>query len=125
MSAPIWVAKNYGPKFLNREDGRYQIITPFVTGRQTNNTFSQGTITLSSFIDGAEHQAPVLISSVATAFMMEEGQLEVTVDGYDPVSLIDGDVVFIPTSTSFSYTATAEFTKFMYVTGEGRVWTTS
>lgn len=120
MSAPIWVAKNYGPKWLSSEDGRHQIITPFVTGPLTNGTFSQGTITISPFGDSmAEQKAPTIKSEVATAFMMEEGQLEVTVEGYEPVSLIDGDVVFVPANTSFSYAASADFTKFMYVTGGG------
>lgn len=118
MSAPIWVARNYGPKWLTEAGGRYQIVTPFVTGQQTNGTFSQGTITLSP---GPVAKGPVVVrSEVATAFMMEEGQLEVTVDGYDPVSLINGDVVFVPGNKSFSYVATAEFTKFMYVTGGGK-----
>jgi len=119
--APIWVAKDYGPKFLNSENGRYHIVAPFVTGTQTNGTFSQGTITLSppGDVNGGA-KAPSVTNEYATAFMMEEGQLEVTVDGYDAVSLIDGDVVFVPGGVPFSYAATAEFTKFMYVTGGGR-----
>jgi quercetin dioxygenase-like cupin family protein len=128
MAAPGWVAKNYGPKWLHSEGGRYQIVTPFVTGLQTNGTFSQGTITLSLFGDGepqSQRGAPVVRSGVATAFMVEEGQLEVAVEGYDAVSLIDGDVVFVPADTPFSYIAGAEFTKFMYVTGGGRGWTSS
>ncbi|KAK1830581.1 RmlC-like cupin [Podospora conica] len=115
--APIWVAKNYGPKFLVEEDGRYHIVAPFVTGQQTDGLFSQGTITLSPARGG---KAPVVTSSVATAFMMEEGQLEVVVEGYDAASLIDGDVLFVPGNVSFSYAAAAEFTKFMYVTGGGQ-----
>lgn len=126
-TAPIWVAKNYGPKFLHEEtEGgrRYQIVTPFVTGLETNGTFSQGTITISPFLSasgsGGETKAKTVKSTVATAFMVEEGQLEVAVDGYDePASLIDGDLVFVPANTSFSYVAKAEFTKFMYVTGGG------
>ncbi|KAK3377447.1 RmlC-like cupin domain-containing protein [Podospora didyma] len=115
---PIWVAKNYGPKYLNSENGRHQIITPFVTGDQTNGKFSQGTITISPNNPGTK--APYVTSTVATALYMEEGQLEVTVDGFDPVTLIDGDLVFVPGNTSFSYFASAYFTKFMYVTGGGR-----
>ncbi|KAK3377555.1 RmlC-like cupin domain-containing protein, partial [Podospora didyma] len=115
---PIWVAKNYGPKYLNSENGRYQIVTPFVTGEQTNDKFSQGTITISLNDPGVK--APLVKSTVATALYMEEGQLEVTVEGFDPVTLIDGDLVFVPGSTSFSYFASAYFTKFMYVTGGGR-----
>jgi quercetin dioxygenase-like cupin family protein len=129
--APVWVAKDYGPKFLVEGDGRYQIIAPFVTGEQTDGMFSQGTITLSPSQEGGEVAS--VISAVATAFMVEEGQLEVVVEGFDAASLIDGDVVFVPGNVSFSYAAAAEFTKFMYVTGgaqgmdqvlmeKGRAW---
>ncbi|KAK0748996.1 RmlC-like cupin domain-containing protein [Schizothecium vesticola] len=96
VEGPVWVAKDYGSKFLVEGDGRYQISVP--GGRK----------------------APRLISAVATAFMVEEGQLEVVVEGYDAASLIDGDVVFVPGNVSFSYAATAEFTKLMYVTGGGQ-----
>lgn len=118
MAAPIWVAKNYGPRWVHEEGGRYQIVAPFVRGEETNGTFSQGTITISP--GGGGGKAPVVVSAVATAFMVEEGQLEVEAEGYEPVSLIDGDVVFVPGDTPFSYIATAEFTKFMYVTGGGK-----
>ncbi|KAK4161775.1 RmlC-like cupin [Cladorrhinum sp. PSN259] len=123
MSAPIWVARNYGPKWLAEAGGRYHIVAPFVTGQQTNGTFSQGTITVSPgpvVVGNVTEKGLVVSSDVATAFMVEEGQLKVTVEGYDPVSLINGDVVFVPRNTSFSYVATAEFTKFMYVTGGGK-----
>ncbi|KAK4190866.1 RmlC-like cupin [Podospora australis] len=124
MAAPIWVARNRGPKWLSNQGGRYQIVTPFVTGQQTNGTFSQGTITLrpgpvAEGGSGTTEKRMWVRSEVATAFMMEEGQLEVAVEGYESVSLIDGDVVFVPGNTSFAYGATAEFTKFMYVTGGG------
>ncbi|KAK0657884.1 RmlC-like cupin domain-containing protein [Cercophora newfieldiana] len=119
--APIWVAKNYGPKYLSETGGRYQIVAPFVTGTHTNGTFSQGTLTISPFFSGASGANEKIKSTVATAFMVEEGQLEVAVEGYDePAVLIDGDVIFVPANTSFSYAATAEFTKFMYVTGGGQ-----
>ena len=114
-SAPIWVAKNYGPKYLTTDGGRYHIVAPLVTGLQTNNTFSQGTITLSQF----SGTPPIVNYTVATAFLLQEGELEVTVAGYSPVRLIDGDVLFVPANVSFSYNATADFTKFMYVTGGG------
>jgi len=119
--APIWVAKNYGPKYLNEQGRRYQIVAPFVTGTHTNGTFSQGTLTISPFFPSASSSGEKINSTVATAFLVEEGQLEVTVEGYDePAVLIDGDVVFVPANTSFSYAATAEFTKVMYITGGGQ-----
>ncbi|KAK0622665.1 RmlC-like cupin domain-containing protein [Immersiella caudata] len=116
MDAPIWVAKNYGPKWLSEEGGRYQIVAPFVRGVETNGTFSQGTITIS------EQRGPVgkVKSEVATAFMLEEGELEVRVEGFDAVRLVWGDVVFVPGGVGFEYEAKAQFTKFMYVTGGGK-----
>jgi len=118
MSSPIWVAKNYGPKWLSSQGGRYQIVTPFVTPAQTDNMFSQGTLTVSMLSAGKA--APRIKSPVATAFQMEEGQLALTVEGYDTIHLIEGDVAFIPGNTSFSYAAEADFTNTMYVSGAGR-----
>jgi len=100
VEGPIWVAKGYGTKYLVEGDGRYQIVAPFVTGEQTDGMFSQGTITLSPSRGG--RKAPSVVSAVATAFMVEEGQLEVTVEGYDAARLINGDVVFMPGNVSFS-----------------------
>lgn len=114
---PVWVAKNYGPKWLNSEFGYYQIITPLVRGQQTENMFAQGHITMSPKSERA--RAPQTKSPHATAFQMEEGQLAVTVRGFDTVHLIHGDVVFVPPNTPFTYYAEAEFTKFMYVSGGG------
>jgi hypothetical protein len=51
---------------------------------------------------------------------MEDGQLDLTVGGYNLASLIDVDGVFVPANKSFSYTAAAEFAKFIYVTGGGK-----
>jgi quercetin dioxygenase-like cupin family protein len=114
-ATPNFVAKNYGPKWMNSQHGYHQIVTPFVTGKETDNKFSQGTITMS--LRKANETVPTLKLPVHTAFVMEEGQLGVDVDGYDHVHLIDGDVVFIPANTPFKYYAEAEFTKFMYVSG--------
>jgi quercetin dioxygenase-like cupin family protein len=41
---PYFVAKDYGPKFLNREFG-YQIVQPFVTPVTGGKEFTQGSIT--------------------------------------------------------------------------------
>lgn len=41
---PYFVAKDYGPKFLNREFG-YQILQPFVTDVTGGGDFTQGSIT--------------------------------------------------------------------------------
>ncbi|KAJ8576544.1 hypothetical protein ON010_g2667 [Phytophthora cinnamomi] len=50
------------------------------------------------------------------AFQLEEGQLSVEVDG-ESAQLIQGDVLFVPTNTTFSYYATVPVTKFLYVSG--------
>lgn len=52
-STPYFVAKDYGPKYLNRDFG-YQIIQPFVTPVTGDKEFTQGSITseyLSSDLD--------------------------------------------------------------------------
>ncbi|KAH7377349.1 hypothetical protein BKA66DRAFT_422411 [Pyrenochaeta sp. MPI-SDFR-AT-0127] len=115
--APVWIAKNYGPKWLHEENGVYQIIAPLVMGQQTNDLFSQGHITLSPKPESAV--APTMVSTQATAFMLEEGQLAVSIEGFATAHLIDGDVVFVPPNSTFAYWAEAEFTKFMYISGGG------
>ncbi|KAJ3547772.1 hypothetical protein NM208_g1348 [Fusarium decemcellulare] len=114
---PIWVAKDYGPKWLHSKDGVYQIVSPLLSSRQTNALFAHGTITMSQKPETAE--APRVTSPHATAFMMEEGQLAVMVDGFRTAHLIDGDVFFAPPNTTFSYHAEADFTKFLYISGGG------
>jgi glyoxylate utilization-related uncharacterized protein len=115
---PIWIAKNYGPKWMNDKAGYHQIIAPLVMGSQTKNLFAQGHITMFPKPQGAV--APKIVSPEATAFMLEEGELAVTVEGFETAHLIDGDVVFVPPNTSFTYFAEAEFTKFLYVSGGGK-----
>jgi quercetin dioxygenase-like cupin family protein len=114
---PNFIAKNYGPKWLNSQHGYYQIVMPFVTGKETDNKFAQGTITMS--LKKTNQNAPILKLAQHTAFLLEEGQLNVGVEGYDPIHLVDGDLVFVPANTPFTYYAEAEFTKFMYVSGGG------
>jgi len=113
--SPNFIAKNYGPKWLNSENGYHQIVTPLVTGKETDNKFAQGTITLS--LKPVNQSAPTIKLPHHTALLVEEGQLGVTVEGYNHVYLIDGDLVFIPANTPFTYSAEAEHTKFMYVSG--------
>ncbi|RYP69393.1 hypothetical protein DL769_005286 [Monosporascus sp. CRB-8-3] len=49
-----------------------------------------------------------------TSLLMEEGQLVVTVNG-ETANLIQGDLIFIPARTPFTYYAPAAATKFLYV----------
>ena len=115
--SPNFIAKNYGPKWLNSQHGYHQIVTPFVTGKETDNKFAQGTITMS--LRSVNITAPTMKLPYHTAFMVEEGQLGITIEDYEHAKLIDGDVVFIPANTPFTYYAEAEFTKFMYISGGG------
>jgi quercetin dioxygenase-like cupin family protein len=108
---PNFVAKNYGPKYLNTENG-YKIIAPLATGKQSANKFTMGTITMSPLAANITNNPTTLSQHVA--FQMEEGQLVVGING-ETVTLIDGDVVFVPSGTPFTYYASVPFTKFLYV----------
>ncbi|KAH7169880.1 hypothetical protein EDB81DRAFT_752458 [Dactylonectria macrodidyma] len=107
----IWVARDYGPKWLHSKDGVYQIVSPFVGSQQTNAMFTHGSITMSQKSNGAPSSS--VTSPYATAFMVEEGQLAVMVKGFRTAHLVDGDVFFALPSTPFSYYAEAYFTKFL------------
>ncbi|TDZ38439.1 Quercetin 2,3-dioxygenase [Colletotrichum spinosum] len=117
---PNFIAKNRGPKFLNAEHGVYHLVAPFATADQTAGNFSMGTATLSPPL--ANQTATEATPTQPLAFQLEEGALVVVVDGYDAVTLIQGDVIFVPAGTRFSYSAAAGFTKFLYVSGGGDGW---
>ncbi|KAF7556941.1 hypothetical protein G7Z17_g986 [Cylindrodendrum hubeiense] len=114
-TSPNFIAKNYGPKYLNNLGGGYQLVAPLTSDKQTAGNFSMGTATLSPIL--ANMTAPSLDLSQPVAFQMEEGSLEVKVSGHDAVTLIQGDVIFVPAKTRFAFHATASFTKFLYVSG--------
>ncbi|OHE90606.1 hypothetical protein CORC01_14090 [Colletotrichum orchidophilum] len=114
---PNFIAKNRGPKYLNTDGGVYHLIAPLATANQTANNFTMGTVTLSPLLS---NQTAIKINpNQPLAFQLEEGALEVTVEGYDVVTLIQGDLVFIPAGTAFTYAASATFTKFLYISGGG------
>lgn len=114
-AAPYFIAKNYGPKYLNTDDGVYRLIAPLATDKQTGGNVTMGTITMSPLLS---NQTATRLSFLhPIAFQLEEGALVVEVDGYDAATLIDGDVVFVPANTAFRYYAIAAFTKFLYVSG--------
>jgi quercetin dioxygenase-like cupin family protein len=112
-NTPNFIAKNYGQKYLNT-DNEYKIIAPLATGKQTGNNFTMGTITLSPHLSNQTDNPTNLPHH--TVFQLEEGQLIVNING-ETVNLIDGDVVFIPSGTKFTYYASVPFTKFLYVSG--------
>ena len=116
---PYFIAKDYGPKFLNTRNG-YKVIQPLTTPVQTGSTskLTIGTITMSEQLDDEAPSSAILPHHFA--LQMIEGQLALNVSGYRPTYLIDGDVAFIPANTSFFYSATVPFTKFLYLNGGER-----
>ncbi|KAM4062630.1 quercetin 2,3-dioxygenase [Hirsutella rhossiliensis] len=111
---PYFVAKDYGPKFLNTNSG-YKILQPLATATQTSETgnFTMGTLIMSPKLDNETVETTQLPHHFA--IQMEEGQLALSIPGYPETYLIQGDVAFIPADTSFTYYATVPFTKFLYM----------
>lgn len=114
---PNFIAKNWGPKYLNTDDGVYRLLSPLATGDTTASNFAMGNLVISRLL--SNQTATTVSYTQPLAFQLEEGQLVVEVDGYDSISLIQGDVIFVPAETSFSYYATAMYTKLLYVSGGG------
>lgn len=116
---PYFVAKDFGPKHLHN-GSFYQLVQPFVTAVQSGEmNFTQGTITISRMLGSANSTA---LSTTTlddhTAFEVLEGALILEMAG-ETVTLIGGDVAFIPGGTAFKYHSEVAFTKFMYV-GAGK-----
>lgn len=113
---PYFVAKDYGPKYLNRERGTYQIVQPLTTAEQaTHHNFTMGTIILSP---PTSKNATVPVRRTLPhhfAIQMEDGELALSVDGYGAARMIQGDVAFVPANVSFAYEAGVPFTKFLYM----------
>ncbi|KAH0592028.1 hypothetical protein MHUMG1_10239 [Metarhizium humberi] len=108
---PYAIAKDYGPKFLNAENG-YKIVQPFAD-KNTEKDFTMGTVILSPKLDNETVTTTTLPHHFA--LQMEDGHLILAVDGYESVALLHGDVAFIPAGTKFSYHADVPYTKFMYM----------
>ncbi|KAE9177343.1 hypothetical protein PF002_g28363 [Phytophthora fragariae] len=110
---PFFVAKNYAQKYLNYENG-YKLLAPVQKGPQSGGNFTMGTITMSA--KTSNETVDTITPKQPLAFQLEEGQLSVEVDG-ESAQLIQGDVLFVPANTTFSYYATVPVTKFLYVGG--------
>lgn len=112
---PYFVAKDYGPKYFSTANSFYQIIQPFVTPTQSGaKNFTQGTITISGLSPNATFVGTTTLPE-HTAFEILSGELVVEMAG-ETLSLVMGDVVFVPGGTPFKYySPNAAFTKFMYV----------
>lgn len=107
---PFFVAKDFGPKYLNSQTG-YQIVQPFVTAVQSAGNFTLSTITMSRV--GAANATTSVYPGHA-AFEVLEGQLTVLLQG-ETLSLNQGDVVFIPGNTSYRYYSEMYYTKVLHI----------
>lgn len=108
---PFFVAKDYGPKYLSHQTSAYQVIQPFVTPTQSAGNFTLSTITMSR----------VAITDVSdsiypghAAFEVLDGQLGVVMGG-EILSLLQGDVVFIPGHMTYKYYSEVAYTKFLHI----------
>ncbi|KAL1310986.1 hypothetical protein AAFC00_001206 [Neodothiora populina] len=112
---PYYIAKDFGPKYIHNGTF-YQIVQPFVTNLQSADTnFTEGTITMSRLRGGASSRAvTTTILADHHAFEVLEGVMKLTMSG-ETVTLITGDVAFIPGGTQFKYWSEVAFTKVLYV----------
>ncbi|KAE8382447.1 RmlC-like cupin domain-containing protein [Aspergillus bertholletiae] len=116
-TTPYFVAKDWGPKYLNTDTG-YKVIQPLATPTHTHRNFTMGTIIMSNKLANESVSTATLPHHFA--LQMEEGQLVFQVQGYDSVKLLHGDVAFVPAGVTFSYHATVPYTKFMYMNAGDR-----
>ncbi|TVY28544.1 Quercetin 2,3-dioxygenase, partial [Lachnellula hyalina] len=105
---PYFVAKDYGPKFLNSNEGGYQVIRPFVTPITSRGNFTLSTITMDQLLSNVTS----FIGHVA--FEVLEGQLSVLMGG-EVLSLLQGDVVFVPEITIYKYYSLVAYTKALII----------
>lgn len=104
-TTPYFISSNRGPKYFQRSSG--QIIDLLAFGKQTNNKLTVATVAMKP---GSQ---PAAVSFDAhQAFQVTEGQLHLEIN-HETVTLIFGDLAFIPKGTSFSYWSTVGFTKFV------------
>ena len=110
-----FVANNYGPKYLNTDNG-YKVIQPLVSPAQTRpqeEPLTIGTIIMSPKLANETVNEVTLPNHFA--LQMDDGLLVLEVTGYPPVSLLSGDVAFIPKGTHFKYHTDVPMTKFLYL----------
>lgn len=108
---PYFVAKDYGPKYLSTVQG-YQVIQPFVTATQSAGNFTMSTIAMDHLLSNIT--AVTQSYPGHAAFEVIEGQLMVSMLG-ETVSLLQGDVIFIPGNTSYTYYSKVAFTKVLHI----------
>lgn len=87
-----------------------------ITSVQSDGNFTLSTITIAKWSNSAETPANRTFAGHA-AFEVIDGMLKVDMMN-ETLSLIQGDVVFIPGGTQYSYWSDVAFTKFLYI-GQG------
>ncbi|EHY57766.1 hypothetical protein HRR83_005323 [Exophiala dermatitidis] len=102
---PYFVSSNRGPKYLQRNSG--QVVQMLASGKQTDNKLTVATVAMKP----GTQPSPVHFD-VHQALQVTEGQLHLEINN-EAVTLIFGDLAFIPKGTSFSYWSTVGFTKFV------------
>jgi hypothetical protein len=117
-SAPFFLAKNFGSKYLNSENG-YTIISPLnAPPRSAPYNFTLSFLTISSPKDVAA--VPWRTFPEHGAFRIQEGALSLQVEGYgEPVQILPGDVAFLPEGTKYKFHAVAPATRTLYVAAGG------
>ncbi|KAL4891448.1 RmlC-like cupin domain-containing protein, partial [Aspergillus ambiguus] len=109
---PYFIANNYGPKYLNSQQGSYQIVQPLVTSTQAQDT----NYTLSTIIMSRQKAtAPSWIGNGACAFEVLEGSVLIKIGSYPVARLEAGDVAFVPRMVSYQYWTEASYAKVLYV----------
>jgi hypothetical protein len=113
-----WVSNGYGPKYLNKAmTGYYQIVQPLITPASSGNySFTESTITINGPPSDIS-TLPYFSFPHGSAFLVLEGTLTVVVQGYDAVTLVWGDVMYVPKNTCFTYYTSTHWCKFLYVSG--------
>ena len=117
---PFFVAKGYGPKTLasTAENAAYAIVEPFITEKQSDGEFVEGTITLSQLPADAEPEEYNFPGHHALEVV--DGLVGVKVDGFsEELSLSIGDVVFVPGNTTWSFWGEDAYSKVLYI-GTGK-----
>jgi quercetin dioxygenase-like cupin family protein len=93
----------------------YQIIQPFITPTQSAGNFTLSTITIDRLLSNVSLTSQSYPGH--SAFEVLEGQLYVLIES-ELLSLLQGDVVFIPGNISYQYYSKVAFTKFLHI-GQG------
>lgn len=133
---PYFMARGWGPYYLNSGHGMYQVIQPLVTPVQSGaNNFTMSTISLSlplrtnigqqggngtagnSTVSRRSMSGSTFNSQAASMFIVEEGRFVVQVGDHPTALLTSGDQLFVPPGTDFSYSSAASFTKVLYASG--------